>query len=126
MVRAMNLAMTIGAAPVEKTTLKSRIPVSVTTHMTLVAQPRHAHLKQVVIDRTVGLVTIGTIVNNRRMLKKKWSTPLCMAGVTVFVNAVLLELRWVGASMRVMAIGTRDLAFPQRHVGRTQKLGFTL
>jgi len=126
MVRAMNLAMTVGATPVEKTTLVLRIRRSVYRLVTLVTEPGHAYFEEKVIDRAMRFVTIGTIIDNRRMLKKKWSTPLCMAGVTVFVNAVLLELRWVGASMRVMAVAAGNLPFPQRHVGRTQELGLSL
>jgi hypothetical protein len=49
-----------------------------------------------------------------------------MASVTDLVNAGLFELCRIGGTVRVVAIGTGNLPFPQRHVGRAHKLGLSL
>ena len=121
----MDLAVTVGAASVEEGTRSCRI-VSYVTRVTLVAQPRHAHFEHTVIDGAVRFVATGTIVGNRRMFMKVGPSPLRMASVTVLIDAVLFELRRIGAPMRVVAVGTSDLSFPQRHVGGAQELGLTL
>ena len=80
--------------------------------MTLVAEPRHAHLQQVVVDGPVGFMTIGTIFANRRMLMKKRPSSLRMAGITIFVDALLYELRRIGCSVGIVAVRARQLSFP--------------
>ena len=107
----MNLAVTVGAATIEEPALIFRIIGSV-TGVTLGAEPGHAYFQHAVIDGTVRLMAVGAILGNRRMLMKVWPSPLRMTGVAVLVYAVLLELRRIGAPMRVVAIGTRDLSFP--------------
>ena len=94
--------------------------------VTLSAKPRHAYLEQAVIDAAVRFVAIGAIINNRRMLKKKRSAPLGVAGVTVLVDTRLYELRRVRSSVGVMAIRTGNLSFPHGHVGRTHQLRLSL
>ena len=121
----MDLAMTVGAAPVEKTALIFRIITSV-GGVTLVAKPRHTHFKQAVIDAAMRFVAIGAIVRNRRMLKKKWPPPLRMAGITVLVDAVLFELCGIGRSVRVVAVGADDLALSHGHMRRAHELGLAL
>ena len=56
------------------------------------ANPRIGHFQQPIVDRTVGLVAVGAIFKNRRMLPKKRPPPLGMAGVTVLIDTGLLEL----------------------------------
>jgi len=117
--------MAVGAAAVEKTALVCRILAPV-AGMTFVAKPGHAHLEQTVIDGAVRLVAIGAIIRNRRMLMEKRPAPLGVAGVTVLVDAGLLELRRIGRAMRVMTIGASDLSFPHGHMRRAQQLRFPL
>jgi len=117
--------MTVGATPVEKAATSGRVVASV-GRVTLVTEPRHAHLEQVIIDRAVGLVAIGATFSNRRVFKKKRAAPFRMTGVAVLVDTDLLELRRVRRSVGVMAIRTCNLSFPQRHVGRPHQLRFSL
>lgn len=49
-----------------------------------------------------------------------------MAGVTILIDAVLPELRRVGASMRIVAVGTNHFAFSEGHMRRAQQLCFAL
>jgi len=91
MIRAVDLAMAVRAAPVEKAARLWRIIRSV-TGVTLGAEPRQAHFEQAVVDGAVGFMAIGTIVRSRGMLVKEGSSPLSMASVTVFVHAGLFEL----------------------------------
>lgn len=125
MVRAVDLAMTVRAAPVEKTPRLWRIIRSV-TGVTLGAEPRQAHFKQAVINGAMRLMAVGAIIRNRRMFMKEGASPFRMAGVTVFIEAVLFELCGIGAAMRVMAIRTGNLSFLHGHVGRAHQLGLAL
>lgn len=113
----MNLTVAVGAAPVEETALRCQIITSV-TRVTLVAEPRHPHFKQAVVDRTVGLMAMGAILKNRRMLVQVGPPSLGMAAIAVLVNARLLELRGIRGAMWVVAVRTGHLSFPHRHVGR--------
>ncbi len=117
MVRAMNLAMTIGTAPVEE---KCRIAPArigrVPTHMTLRTESWVGHFKQAIINRPVRLMTVGTAFENRRMLVEKRSATFGMASVAVLIDAGLFELGGIWRTMRVMAIGTGDFALSERHM----------
>jgi hypothetical protein len=121
----MDLAMTVGAAPVEKTALIFQIITSM-AGVTLIAKPRHAHFEQAVIDAAMGFVAIRTIVRNRRMLKKKRPPPLGVARVTVLVDTVLFELCGIGAAMGVVAVGADDLALSHGHMRRAHELSLAL
>jgi hypothetical protein len=88
----MDLAMTVGAAPVEEKVRVLPIPISVRTIVTLRTKPRHAYFEQPLVNGTVGIMAVSTIIEDRRMLKEKRSSSLRMTGVTVFVHAVLYEL----------------------------------
>jgi len=125
MVRAMDLAMTVRAAPVEKTARLWRIIRSV-TGVTLGAEPRQAHFEQAVVNAAVGFVAIGAIIRNRRMFMQEGASPLRMAGEAVLGDAVLFELCRIGAAMRVVAIRTGNLSFFHWHVGRAHQLGLAL
>ena len=84
--------MTVGAAPVEEEVGIFPHRRSVRINVTIVAKPRLTHFEQPVIDGTVGLVAVDTILEDRRMLKEKRSAPFRMAGVTVLVHAGCFEL----------------------------------
>jgi len=49
-----------------------------------------------------------------------------MAGVAVFVDARLFQLRRVGTAVRIVAVATADLSFSHRHVRRAHELRFSL
>ena len=117
--------MTVRAAPVEKTARFWRIIRSV-TGVTLGAEPRKAHFEQAVIDATVGFMAIGTIVRSRGMLMKEGPSPLSMAGITVLIDARLLELRRIWRAVRIVAVAAADLSFSHRHVRRAHELRFSL
>jgi hypothetical protein len=122
----MDLAVAVGAASVEETTLIFRISGSVNTGVTLGAEPRHAHFKQAVINGPVGFMAVGAIIRNRRMLMKEGPSPFRMTGVTVLVNAVLFELCRIGRAVRVVAVRADDLALSHGHVRRAHQLRFSL
>ena len=109
MVRAVDLAMTVRAAPVEKTARKFRIIRSM-TGVTLGAEPRQAHFEQAVINGAMWFMAIGAIIRNRRMFMQEGASPLRMAGEAVLGDAVLFELCGIGAAMRIVAVGADDLA----------------
>lgn len=84
--------MTVGAGPVEGVVGVRPIPQPVSAVVTLVAKPRHSYFKQPLVNGAVGIMAVGTIIEDRRMLKEKGASPLRMAGVTVLVHAGLYEL----------------------------------
>jgi len=126
MVRAMDLAMAVGAAPVKVAALGSRIRSPVGTYVTLVAEPRHTFDKQPVIDGPVGLMAVRAILQHRCMLMKVGPPSLGMAGITVLVDACLLEHSRIRRSVRVMTVAAGNLSFPLRHMGRAHELRFPL
>jgi len=126
MVRAMDLAMAVGAAPVKVAARGSRIRSPVGTYVTLVAEPRHTFDKQPVIDGPVGLMAVRAILQHRCMLMKVGAASLGMAGITVLVDACLLEHSRIRRSMRVMTVAAGNLSFPLRHMGRAHELRFPL
>ena len=88
----MGLTMTIGAAPVEIEIGIWSIPQAMAAVVTLVTESRLPYFEQFVIDRTVRVMTVGTIIEDRRMLPEKGAAPFAVTGVTVLVDARLYEL----------------------------------
>lgn len=88
--------------------------------MTLTAKPRISDFQQAVVDRAMRFVAISATFQNRRMFPQKRPSPLGVAGVTIFVDAGLPELRRIRASVRIVAVGTDHFPFSKRHVRRTQ------
>lgn len=121
----MDIAVTVRAAPVKE---ENRSPpswsdgVTGRRHMTLRADPRIGNFEKPVIDRTMRLVAGGAVLYGWRMLPEKRSAPLGMAGIAVFVNACLLELGRIGRPVRVVAIGTGEFPFSERHMGGAHEL----
>ncbi len=94
--------------------------------MTLSAKSRIGDFEQPVIDRAVRLMAGSAILHRRRMLPKKRPASLSMAHETGFINAWLNELRRIRSSVRVVAVRTGHLSFPERHVRGAHKLAFSL
>ena len=120
--------MTVGAAPIEEEDrcLRPRGDRVLYRHMALGAEPGVRDFEQPVIDGSVGLMAVGATFKRRGMRPEKRSAPFGMTGVTVFVDAGLLELRRIWRAVRVMTVGTGELSFPERHVGRAVELRLSL
>ena len=71
------------------------------------AEPGVCDLEQPVIDGSVRLVTVATVLKRRRMLPEERPSSLGVASVTVFIDAGLLELRGIGGAVRIVAVRTR-------------------
>ena len=71
-------------------------------------------------------MAIATVFKRRRMLPQKRPAPLGVAGVTVFIDAGLLELGRIGGAVRIVAIRASELAFSHGHMRRAHELGFSL
>ncbi len=128
MVRAVNLTMTVGAAPVKE---ENRISVPRCAgvppmDMALGADPGIRNFKKPVVVRSVRIMAVSAVLNDRRMLPEEGSPSLRMTRVAVFVDACLLELGRVRCAVRVMAVGTGKLPFPERHVRRALEGGLSL
>jgi hypothetical protein len=104
----MDLAVTVGAAPI-KEKYRSRRPRRhrvLRRIMARGAKPRVRDFEKPIIDGSVGLMTVATVLKRRRMLPQKRPAPLGMAGVTVFIDAGLSELRRIGGAVRIVAVRT--------------------
>ena len=71
-------------------------------------------------------MAIGAIFYDRRMLPKKRPAPLGVAHVTGFIDAWLYELRRIRRAVRVVAVRTGHLSFPERHVRGAHELALSL
>ena len=94
--------------------------------MTFSAKSRIGDFEQPVIDRAVRLMAGSAILHRRRMLPKKRPASLGVAHETGFINAWLYELRRIRSPVRVVAVRTGHLSFPERHVRGAHKLAFSL
>ncbi len=114
----MNLAMAVGAAPIEEENRRrpSRSARMLGCDMALSADPWVRNFEKPIVDRAMRFVTIGTTFHCGRMFPKKWTAPLRVAGVAVFIDASLLELRGIRTPVRVVAVGTGELPFSERHM----------
>jgi len=74
----------------------------------------------------MGLVAIGAILKRRWMRPEERAAPLGMTGVTVFIDAGLLELGRIRRAVRIMAARTDELSFSDGHMGRAHELGLPL
>jgi len=81
-----------------------------------VADPRHADLQQLRIAAAVWVVAIGAILHDRRMLPQKWAPPLGVATQAILIGRGLNQLRWIRASVWVMAAGAGNFPFAIGHV----------
>jgi hypothetical protein len=84
--------MTVGTTAVEVEIGVGPVPQPVSAIVTLVAKSRHSHFQQALVNGTVRIMAVGTIIEDRRMLKEKRASSLCMTSVTVLVHTGLYEL----------------------------------
>jgi len=128
MVRAMDLTVTVGAAPVKKEDRgpSPRSDRVTSCQMTLCANPWVSNFEQPVVYRAVRLMAIGAILNCGSMLPEERSASFCMAHETGLIDARLFELGRIRSPVRVVAVSAGQLPFSKRHVGRTHELGFPL
>ena len=91
MVRAVNLAMAIGTAAVEKKDRGWRAwgARMFRSDVTLSAEPRIGNFEQAVVYRAMRLVAIAAIFYNRRMSPKKRAASFGVTGIAIFVDAAL-------------------------------------
>ena len=124
----MDLTVTVGAATVKEKDRSRRTRAYRVTRadVALGAEPGVCDLKKPVIDGSVGLMAVGATFKRRRMWPEKRPSPFGMAGVTVFIDAGLLELRRIGRPVRIMAVRTDELSFSQRHMRRAIELRLSL
>jgi len=94
--------------------------------MTLSADPGVGDFKEPVIVRTVRVVTVGTVLNGRRMLPKERPSSFRMAHETGLIDACLFELGRIGSPVRVMAVGAGHFPFFQRHMRTALELSLSL
>ena len=124
----MNLAMAVRAASVEE---KNRVAASRGTRMArsdmaLRAESWVRDLQKPVIDRTVRLMTVGAVLDHRRVFPEKWPAPFCMAGVAVLIDTGLPQHGGVGRPVRIVTIRAGHLALAQGHVRGAHELGLPL
>ena len=114
----MDPGMAVRATPVEiPHGVQNRRGRRVTSRdVARIAHARHAHLQQLRVVGPMRFVAVGAVLHDRRVLPKKRTAPLCVAGQAVFVDCALDELLGVGTSVRVVTTGAGDLAFAVRHV----------
>ena len=114
----MDLTVTVGTASVKEENRSRRPRRHRVTGcvMARCAEPRVCDFEKPIIDGSVRLVAIATVFKRRRMFPQKRPAPLGVAGVTVFIDAGLLELRRIGGAVRIMAVRTGYLAFSHRHM----------
>lgn len=108
--------MAIGATSVEVKIRVLAVSKAVTAVVTLVAEPWLPYFQQPIINRAVGIMAVGAIVKNRRVLEEKGAAPFGVAAIAVLVDAVLNELRRIRRTMRIMTARAGDLSFSQRHM----------
>jgi len=124
----MDLAVTIGAAPIEKEwrILAARRHWMLRHSMALSAQPRIGDLEQPIVHRPMRLVAIRAIFDNGRMLVQERAAPFGMAGKTILVDARLLKLRRIRRAVGIVTARASQLSLPYRHMGRPHQLGLAL
>jgi hypothetical protein len=102
----MDLTVTVGTASVkeENRSLRPRCHGVTCRVMAGRAEPRVCDFEEPVIDGSVRLMTVATVLKRRRMFPQKRPAPLSMAGVTVFIDAGLFELGRIGGAVRIVAV----------------------
>jgi hypothetical protein len=108
----------IGASPVEVLdgTEWLRLRRVAAGDVTGIANPGHAHLQQLWVAAAVRLVTVGAVLHDRRMLPHERPPAFGMTAIAILVDRVLNQLARVRTSMRIVATGAGNFAFPVWHV----------
>src|ERR1035441_6745175 len=86
--------------------------------VTLQAQCGQAHRQQVGIGRAMGVVTVQAVFRDRGMLVGEGTAILSMATQTELIHVRGAQVFARGSAMRIVAVGTAHLPFPQRVVIR--------
>ena len=94
--------------------------------MTLKAERRLAHGKQVLVWRTMSRVTLEAVLVYRRVLVCEWPLKFGMAAETKFVRVGQLQIVSRAAAMRIMTIHAAHLGFANRVVVRKVSFGILL
>lgn len=104
----MDLTVAVGAASIKEENRSRRPRRHGVTCCVMArgAKPGVGDLEKPVIDGSVRLMAVATVLKRRRMLPQKRPAPLGVAGVTVLIDAGLLELRRIGSAVRIMAVRT--------------------
>src|SRR5689334_1060179 len=127
MVRTVDLNVAIGAATIKILDRSQRLWLRrvAARYVAGIAHARHAHLQQLRIIASMGLVAVGAVLHHRRVLPQERTTALRMAAQAVLVHCSLDQLARIRRAMRIVAAGARYLALAIRHVRRTLQLGAT-
>jgi hypothetical protein len=88
-------------------------------HVTSSAESRVGNLEQPIIHGPVRFMAVGTIFHCGWMLPKEGTASFGVARVTVFIDAVLLQLSWARASVRIVTVSAGHFSLADGHVRRT-------
>jgi hypothetical protein len=92
---------------------RGRMPCLV---VALLAEPRRAHPEKPDVVAPVGHVAIQTTFPDRRMLVQEWAPGVRVTSVAVLVDAVLQDQFLGDGAVGIVAIGTLQFAFTDRHM----------
>jgi len=84
--------------------------------MALLAEERHSHFQHARLIGAVGVMTVRAVFTHGLVLPQERTAFFRVALVADLVDGVLHQLMRTGRAMRVVAIGTDDLAIPDRMV----------
>ena len=94
--------------------------------VTLSTESWISHFEQSIVHCAVRFVAIGTIFHHGWMFPQKRAASFRVAGITIFINAVLLQLSRARASVRIVAVGAGYLSLPHGHVRGAKELRVAL
>src|SRR5262249_3075385 len=116
-VAAVDCCVAILALPSHReNTARSTGRPTVTSAVTLEAQPRTRELQRELIHRAVRIVAIQAVFAHWKVFKQKWPALLRMTGVADVVDRIFFQQCLGETAVRIMAVRANHLAFAQRHV----------
>jgi hypothetical protein len=80
--------------------------------MALLAEERHAHFQHARLIGAMGIMAVRTVFTHGLMLPQERAALLRVALVADLVDRVFGQLMRAGGAMRIVAVGTDDLAIP--------------
>ena len=92
----------------------------------LLTQVRPCPNEQLVVVRTMRLMTVETTFADGRVFPEERPPLFGVAGVADFVDGVRVQERASRRAVRVVAVDARHFAFGQRHVRTPAELGALL
>ena len=133
MIGAVDLGMTVRAAPVEEALVTVELAPSherrrmhekqvVELSVALLAEERRLHREQLLVVRAVCSVAVQTALAHGRVLPDKRTPFLGVARVTHVVHGISLQKRSRAGAMGRVAVHARDLSLKEGHVGALPKL----